>query len=229
MLDLSSIWNGDVTRVRVARNAYRKNPGLETFIALVSALYSFRFLFWYAKELRTLLSSVPHPFYYQLVGAKPTIANEQIRLADRCDVLCTVYEWKFRNTGDELCLIDAEELYRKGVRFAAKFLNDPAHAHTYCLLELRYARILIAGERRDEAGAVLDRVIQAISTVSAISDPNQRSRIYTQLGLLLPEVADGDRHCQELAALYAGMATSFPGVGRMTRMKSRLAAWGIDL
>jgi hypothetical protein len=174
------IWNGDPRPIQIARKAYRDSPNLQTFLGLVSALYSFHFLPWYARELRLLLATDGVSMARELLVLSSRDAERQYEIAVWCDMLVTYLEWASRK--DRSLERLARKLYCQGMRYALRFANDPKRAHTYFLLALRRARLHINQHRWVEVRMELDEVARDLKSGTQVADANQRMRILTLLG-----------------------------------------------
>lgn len=187
------IWEGDVTAVAEARQAYRTTPSDEMLIKVAVALYSFRNHSQYASEL------IGHTVALLELAEKvrkKTPCDAEIRNTELCkdfskraDVLSTVLEWisrqrsvsRFGAATDYHVRIAVRELCDRGIEIEE--LNEDRIDHTLALLHLTAARTYIEENRLTDALLHLSRSQRCV-TSGHITDANQLVRVEAKLGML---------------------------------------------
>jgi hypothetical protein len=210
------VWAGDPATVAEARIKYDAHP-IGQLLPFAVALYSFRTNKKFADELLWLRSEL----VTNATNFMRTPAAQEYQ--DRADVLSTYFEWMSRqsalsaNQRSELHEL-ADQVCEYGIRCASGGRNRGEH--TWYLLHLTAARLLINEKNYKEARDMLNRLTLDAPT---IKDANQRARVYRKLGFLY-------RMCMNpLSGFYWSIKACFvSGVPMAVRVKSAAALLGVD-
>ncbi len=219
--DSERTWGGDPHAVATARSAYQLQPSTENLITLAVALYSFRYIKKFARELDDLRPElVGYAKKFLVPGGDPEVQSS-LEIANRAETLASHLAWlSRRRTLWQTARLEARTLAQELIKAGTGLVQDETH-HTPYLLALTSASFYL--EDGNRLGA-LDILRRCSHKAHQVADPRHRARVYRSLGM-------GYRKIDAWLTGYRWgiRACVVPEVPLAVRAKSLAALVGIEL